>query len=79
MAMRCGNKCGNEKKTQRLKDGVSMMMRVSRRKRVRNDVIRDRGSAQQTILERIEIKRSKWFRHLMRMEQERLFYKGEYV
>jgi len=41
---------------------------ISRRERVRNDVIRKIAHAQQTMLERIEIRRLKWFGHLMRMK-----------
>jgi len=42
---------------------------ILRWERVKNVVIRERASVQQTILKRIERRYLKWFSHLMRMEQ----------
>jgi len=66
MTMRYGGmeyKCGNEKEMDYLRfEGIS------RRERVRNDVIKERAITNNT--ERIEIRELKWFDHLIGMEQE---------
>ncbi|XP_030761519.1 uncharacterized protein LOC115886486 [Sitophilus oryzae] len=52
-------------------DYLRRSARVSRLQRVRNEEIRNRTSAQETLIQRIEKRGLRWFRHLMRMEDTR--------
>ncbi|XP_030760716.1 uncharacterized protein LOC115885831 [Sitophilus oryzae] len=52
-------------------DYLRRSARVSRLQRVRNEEIRNRTSAQETVIQRIEKRGLRWFGHLMRMEDTR--------
>lgn len=46
--------------------------RISRRERIRNEVIRDKMKCKKSIIDFVEHKQLKWYGHVRRMEQERL-------
>ncbi|XP_030758935.1 uncharacterized protein LOC115884480 [Sitophilus oryzae] len=52
-------------------DYLRRSARVSRLQRVRNEEIKNRTSAQETVIQRIKKRGLRWFGHLMRMEDTR--------